>query len=210
MNESAYETDEFEGEFEFFGEQEGETNYEDESQELELAAELLSISSDRELDEFFSRLLKGVRGVMATPAGQTLKGLLRDTAKKALPLGGEAIGSFLGGSRGGQIGSQAGNLAGTIFGLELEGMSGEDQEFEMAKQYVRLATTAANNVAAAPRAGTPQQVAQRALASAAQRHAPGLVPRLSGGSIGSCSGNAVAATTGRWFRKGRRIVVVGI
>ncbi|MCU1229747.1 MAG: hypothetical protein JWO97_2631 [Acidobacteria bacterium] len=220
VNENAFETNEFEGEFEFLGEGEGESQYESyesqhesqheyegEDRELELAAELLSISGERELDEFFGKLLKGVKGVLNTPAGQKLKGLLRDTAKKALPLGGEAIGSYFGGNRGGQIGTQAGNLASSIFGLELEGMSGEDREFEMAKQFVRLSTTAANNLASAPRNGNPQLTAQRALASAAQRHAPGLVTSLGGGS---CPGNATRPATGRWFRRGRRIVVVGL
>ena len=72
-----------------------------EVEELELAAELLSISSEEELDQFlgklFKRVWKGVKkvgrfvGKVASPLGKVLKGI----AKKALPFVGGALGSFI-------------------------------------------------------------------------------------------------------------------
>lgn len=209
MHDEMFETDSFETDFELIDQEDEGSDYETADQELELAAELLSVSDDRELDQFLGKLFKKVggaaRGILATPAGQQLKGLLRDTAKKALPLGGQAIGSFFGGDRGGNIGQQAGQLAGTIFGLELEGMSGEDQELEVARQYVRLATDAAKQVAAAPRITNPRQAAQAALQVAAQRHAPGLVR---GGTVPAVT--RPRATAGRWVRRGRTVVLIGV
>jgi len=202
MNDQFFEFDSQEGDFELVTDYEME--YDGEDQELELASDLLAASGDRELDEFFRKLFSKVKGVMNTPAGQQLKGILRDTAKKALSIGGQAIGSYIGGDRGGAIGSQAGNLASTIFGLELEGLSNEDQELEVAKQFVRFATDAAKQVAAAPRGENPKQVAQTAVVNAAKRYAPGLL-RGNGNGSGKTGG-----ATGRWYRRGRKIVLVGV
>ncbi|HEX8601556.1 MAG TPA: hypothetical protein VF774_02850 [Pseudoduganella sp.] len=77
--------------------------------------------------------------------------------------------------------------ASSVFGLELEGLSPEDKEFEVARHFVRLAADAAHQALA--RAGTPGpgpggenaagnsagQAAQRALMQAARRSAPGLL-----------------------------------
>ena len=62
-----------------------------------------------------------------------------------------------------------------IFGAELEGLSGEDQEFETARLFVRFALEAARTAAMAP-AGRPAAiVAAVAERAAARRYAPGLV-----------------------------------
>lgn len=76
--------------------------------------------------------------------------------------------------------------AASVFGLELEGLSPEDKEFEVARHFVRLAADAAHQALA--RAGRPgtgngigaaghraSQAAQRALMQAARRNAPGLL-----------------------------------
>ncbi|HSR11927.1 MAG TPA: hypothetical protein VLS90_10840 [Thermodesulfobacteriota bacterium] len=43
---------------------------------------------------------------------------------------------------GAAIGSQAASWAGKVFGLEVEGLSPEDQEFKVSKPFVRFAAAA--------------------------------------------------------------------
>jgi hypothetical protein len=69
-----------------------------------------------------------------------------------------------------------------VFGLELEGLSPEDKEFEVARHFVRLADAAAQQALA--RAGQPAaQAAQQALLQAARHHAPGLLRQRAAGRI---------------------------
>jgi len=65
-----------------------------------------------------------------------LGGLLKGAAKQVLPtLAGAAV-TLVG---GGMIGSELGSAAGDAFGLELEGLSPEDGEYEVARRFVRIA-----------------------------------------------------------------------
>lgn len=147
--------------------------------ELQAAAELLEITSDAELDQFIGKLIKragrSAGRFIRSDAGRALGGLLRTTAKKALPVLGGAIGGHFGGTRGTQLGSRIAIRAGRLFGLELEGMSPEDMEFETARRVVRLANRAAARLATLPSTTPPQRAAKTALATAARRHAPGLL-----------------------------------
>ena len=82
----------------FFGSGETDEVYEisDETEE-ELAMELLSVSSEEELDQFLgklvSRVAKGARALVKSPIGKALGGVLKKVAKTALPMVGSAIGS---------------------------------------------------------------------------------------------------------------------
>jgi hypothetical protein len=156
-----------------------------EEQELELAAELLAVSEEAELDQFLGKLFNRVKGaagqMLQSSSGQALKGLLKQTAKKALPMVGRAVGGYFGGATGSRIGEQLGNWGGRAFGLELEGMSPEDGELEVAKRFVRLAGDAAGQVARTAGSGSPQQAARNALAASARKHAPGLLRGATGG-----------------------------
>ena len=180
--------------------------------EVELAAELLTLSGEEELDEFFRKLFKRVggaaRGILQSPAGQQLAGLLRKTASQALPLAGQAIGGYFGGTRGSDAGGSLGTAAAKWFGLEMEGMSGEDQELEVARRVVRLATDATKQLAAAPQTGDPKQAAMKAFSAAASRHAPGLVRRFRGSGPGYGSGDR--RDHGVWVRRGRKVVLYGL
>ncbi|MEA2345013.1 MAG: hypothetical protein QOF63_3182 [Thermoanaerobaculia bacterium] len=204
--EQSYENDR-ESDHEFDREHDHESRLSDE-QEMELAAELLTISGEAEMEQFLGRFFKTARGVLNTQAGQQLKGLLRNAAKSGLKLGGQAIGSYFGGDKGGSIGSDAGALAGRIFGLELEGMSAEDQELEVAKGYVRLATDAVNRLASSGPVSDAAQAARSAFGAAAQRYAPGLLRGRNGSTPGS--GPRIGRRSGVWRRVGRTIVVHGI
>ena len=49
-------------------------------------------------------------------------------------MAGSALGGMVGGPLGAQLGGSLANMAGSALGLELEGLSNEDREFEAAKQ----------------------------------------------------------------------------
>jgi hypothetical protein len=223
------ETEQYEwtGEEEMYG---GETEgVFSEADELELAAELLEVSSEAELDQFLGGLIKSVgqaAGVnIPSSIARPLGGMLKGVAKTALPVAGGMLGNLVAPGVGGAVGSKLASAAGSLFGLELEGLSGEDQEFEVARQFVRLAAEAAENAAQAPEGATPQAAAQNALADAAAQHAPGLL-RQAGVGSGNGAGQPSAAgsaggisdssrmtggkRSGRWMRRGNRIVLLGL
>jgi hypothetical protein len=193
-----------------YGEVYGETGFEgpfSEAQEMELATELLEVSSEAELDQFLGKLISGVgRFFKRSPIGRALGGALKSVARVALPAAGAALGSIVPGV-GTAIGGTLASTAGRALGLELEGLSPEDREFEIARRFVRLAGDAAMNAAAAPPGTPPEVVAQNALAEAAQKHAPGLVP---GGQPGGMPGGRRRAARGVWTRRGSTIVVHGV
>jgi hypothetical protein len=210
------------------GEMEAETPL-NEMQEVELATELLEITSEEELEQFLGGLIKGVGGFMKSGAGRALGGVLKRVAKAALPMVGGALGSFVP-VVGTALGSKLGSMAGNLFELELEGVDREQAEFEVARRYVRFATAAARNASLAPTSLPPQVIANRAVAAAARRYAPGLVRgrgrRRPGYGVGYPSyveggdgdgdygngggGGQQGARTGRWVRRGRKVVLYGL
>jgi uncharacterized protein (DUF697 family) len=159
-----------------------------ESQEMELAAELLEVTSEEELEEFigdvFKRVAKTVGSAIRSPIGRQLGGVLKGVAKKALPMVGGALGSFVAPGVGTAIGSKLGSLASNLFEVETEGMNAEQLEFEMARRYVRLAASSAKTAAQAPRSVPPKRVVQTAVTQAARQHAPGLLRGTRGAAAG--------------------------
>ncbi len=118
----------------------------DEMEEMELAADFLEVSDEAELEEFLGKLIrkakKAAGGFLKTGLGKQIGGLLKGAAKQALP----ALGNvFLPG-----VGGVAGAKLGQLFGLELEGLSPQDQEFEGARKFVRFAGEVAQAAANAP------------------------------------------------------------
>jgi hypothetical protein len=198
-----FESQLFEGE----GDYEGETLDEiSEEEENELAAELLAVSDEGELDEFFRNLLKKARGAV----GPALKKYLVPLAKKAIPLAATAVGGYFGGPAGAKIGGKIGNFATTLFETDFESMDPEVADLEMAKSFVRFANAAANNAAATAGRGDPTTVARNAVVDAAKVHAPGLL-RPRGNGRGTASGTRTRrANSGRWIRRGGRIVLLGV
>jgi hypothetical protein len=203
-------------EFEFDGQMELTEEIDQESplseaEEMELAAELLEITDEAELDQFLGGLFKKVgRGIgrfVRSPIGRALGGVLKKVGKVALPIAGKAVGGFFGGPVGAALGGKLGSLATRLFEVDLEGMSYEDQEFEVARRFVRLAATAAKNAALAPTTQNPRTAAMKALATAARKYAPGLL-RQGIGQITTALDSG--GRTGRWVRSGRKIVVLGV
>ena len=182
----------------------------DETEEMELASELLSVNSEAELDQFLGKLIKkassAVRKAIRSPVGRALGGFLKGAVKKVLPIAGGALGTFVGGPAGAAIGSQLASGAGSALGLELEGLSPEDQEFEMAKQVVRLSAEAVKNAAEAPQNVDPVGAARAATVAAAKKYAPGLIRPNGASSQAAASG----MRSGRWVRQGRKIVLFGV
>lgn len=178
-----------------------------ELQEVELASELLEVTSEAELDRFIGDLMRraagAARGFVRSPTGQALGGILKSATKQALPVVGQGLGGLVSPALG-TFGGRVGQAAGDLLGLELEGLSSEDREFEVARTLVRFMTDASRNAAAAPPAAPPERVAKAAASAAAQRHAPGLAatPALQG------PGRPGHKRSGRWQRQGRIIVIL--
>jgi hypothetical protein len=189
-----------------------------EAEEMDLAAELLGIQSEQELDLFFGNLFKKIAGaigkVIKSPVGRVLGGVLKKVAKTALPVAGRVVGGMFGGPAGSMIGGQLGSAAGRIFGLELEGMAPEEAEFEVARRFVRFAGASIKNAALAPPDPMdPQRVAKMAIAQAARRVAPGLVATLNLTTPSSRLGGPILGTgprSGAWRRHGHKIILYGV
>jgi hypothetical protein len=204
--------------FEFEGEGEGEASFGlrdsespfSEAEETELAMELLSVSSEEELDQFLGKLFKGawkglkkvgrVVGKIAKPLGGALKGL----AKKALPFVGGALGSFIPiPGVGTAIGSALGSAVSQALEAEFSALEAEEQEFEMARRFVRIAGAAAQRAAAADPSADPNAAVRAAVLGAARQH----LPRLPQPGSGSAPGTT---RSGRWVRRGDQVVIMGV
>jgi hypothetical protein len=186
-----------------------------ESEEMELTGQMLGIASEQELDRFLGDLINKAGSAIGglakragtaigdfarSPAGQAIGGVLKGVAKQALPIAGGALGAYFGGPLGAQIGSGLASMAGQTLGLELEGLSPEDKEFEAARQFVRFAGDTVKNALQAPPTANPAAVANAAAAEAARIHAPGLLSGVP----------ATMTPSGCWVRRHGTIVLYGI
>jgi hypothetical protein len=203
-----------ESQFPTFGEIYGETAFESpfsEAEEMDLVAELLSVSTEEELDQFLGKLIKGAwRGIkkvgrfvgkIAKPLGGVLKGV----AKAALPFVGGALGSFIPiPGVGTALGSALGGALSKALEMELGELTQEEQEFEMARRFVRLAGKAARQAALAPPDGDEQELLETAVMDAARRYLPNLSPIR-----GLAARFGQRPRSGRWVRRGNGIVVLG-
>jgi uncharacterized protein (DUF697 family) len=182
-----------------------------ETQEMELAAELLEVSNEQELEQFLGDFIKkagkAIGGFVKGPVGQAIGGVLKSAAKVALPMAGAALGTFVGGPLGTGIGSSLGSMAGNALGLELEGLSQEDREFETARQFVKFGGETVKNALQAPPNSDPAAVANIAAAEAARDHAPGLMDAGTG-RFGRHHHHH--RHHGHWVRHGDKIVLYGL
>lgn len=197
-----------------------------EVEELELATELLAVSNEAELDQFIGKLFKkawrGIRKVGSTVGklARPFAGVLKGVAKKALPFVGGALGSMIPiPGVGTAVGSALGSAVGNALEAELEGLSPEDREFEMARRFVRLATRASKRLAQTAPASDPRAAIVGAIKGALdQRRAePGpatqdeyafeeeATPAATAAPLGPTSGRS-----GRWVRRGNKIILMGV
>ncbi|MCI0537233.1 MAG: hypothetical protein L0Z50_18615 [Verrucomicrobiales bacterium] len=185
-----------------------------ETEEMELASEFLDITSEAELDRFLGGLIeragRTIGKFVKSPEGQAIGGMLKGAAKQVLPGIGSAVGGYFGGPTGAKLGGDVASAAGRAFGLELEGLSSEDREFEVARRYVSFAGEAVKKLASAPSGLDPRTAANAAAVAAAKTHAPGLLsPRQAGMEPQSYS-PFPTGHSGRWMRRGSKIVLYGI
>jgi hypothetical protein len=188
------------------------------AEELELASELLEVGSDEELEEFLgeliSRATRAVGNFARSATGRSLGHLLVSAVKNIEPYASKALDTYIatrnqggGSGAGGEAVEGAEELtpdAGRLLGLELEGLSPEDREFEVCRQLVRLASSAAQQASLAPPQANPDAVARQAITAAASDYAPGLLDQLTG------SPGPVSPRSGRWVRRGHTITLYGI
>lgn len=176
-----------------------------EEETMSLASELLAVSNEAELDHFLGKLIRkagqAVGKFAKSSAGHALGGILKSAAKTALPMVANAIVPGVGGA--------VTNLAMDAFGLEAEGLSEEDAEWESAKRFVQFADFAAKKVAQAHPNLPPVESAKKAALSAAKKFAPGLLREAitppANGSPRPEGGNS-----GRWVRRGNQIILFGV
>ena len=202
-------TSEFEDEdLDEYDDFDGESPFSDE-EERELAAELLEVEDEDELDEFLGKLIRkagrAIKKFGRSTVGRALKRGLKAVAKTALP----ALGDMVVPGVGGLVAGQLGKLAAKALEVEdQEMMSDEEVEFETARKLVRLAGAAALNAARQPPEAPPKRAAQVAIKKAAcslAHHHPG---PSSGDARRSGSGKD-KPRYGRWVRRGRNIVLFG-
>lgn len=154
--------------------------------ELELASELLEVQTEEELDQFLGKLIRkagpsGIRNFVQSKGGRMLGGVLKKVAKVALPMAGRVVGGMFGGPIGAKIGGNIGQFATRAFGLELEGLSAEDQEFAMSKAFVRFAGAAARNTQTNNKTRVqPRNAVRESVIKAAKQFAPGLLNPMPG------------------------------
>lgn len=199
-----------------------------EIQELELASELLGVSNEEELESYLGNVIQAATRVAKRELKPHLKrvlgGLLKSAARHVIPLGGSTVGKMIEGPIGSALGDQLSSKVSSLFGLELEGLSNEDREFEVARRFTQFAGHAARHAAKASPNGHPQTIAKQAVLNAARKHAPGFVPateRLSERdrtiidrtdltdqepSNAHCN---CERSVGRWVRHGHKIILIG-
>ena len=135
-----------------------------EADEMQLAAELLGVSTEAELDQFLGkpdqegRVGDRIGGAFADRPGDRRRAQERRQESAAARR--RRARRLLRRSAGRKNGSGLASAAGGALGLEAEAWSQEDREFEGAKQFVRFAANTVKNAAASPIAANPAAVAQ--------------------------------------------------
>ncbi|MEQ1636572.1 MAG: OmpA family protein [Methylococcales bacterium] len=158
-----------------------------EAEEIALAAELLSLSSDEELEQFLGNMFKGIWkgikkvGSFVGKVAKPLGGILKGVAKAALPLVGGALGSFIPiPGVGTALGSALGGALSKALELEFGELEQEEQELEMARRIIRIMGTAAKQAALSGSDDNPQAAARAAVMSALRQHVPYLPFNMTG------------------------------
>ena len=132
--------------------------------------------------------------------------MLKTAAKTALPVVGSAIGNAIVPGVGGAVGGKLASMAGSMFGLETEGMTHEDRQYEVAKQFVRFGGDATQKALALTSAGNPVPAAAKAaVQQAAERYVPGLLTNAA--SAAPTAVRSGLPHRGTWVQHGNKIVI---
>jgi len=146
--------------------------------EMDLAIGLLEVRDEHELGDFVDNIVNRVSRAlnMAAPGSvsRAVGSLLAIALQRALTAA-SGTGTPAGArSSAAALGSRLTSISGSTLGLELEGLSHEDQEFEKARQLIRFVVDAVTNAVTATRL-RPVEAARAGVLAAARRHAPGLL-----------------------------------
>jgi hypothetical protein len=91
--------------------------------------------------------------------------------------------------------------------LEYGELNAEEAEVEMARRFVRIAATAAQQAALAPQSMDAEMAVNQAVIAAAREH----LPNAELGELEfSAAGASAPRTSGRWIRHGRNITLLGV
>jgi hypothetical protein len=199
-----------------------------EAEEMQLASELMQVSNEQELDQFLGSLIKqagrALGSLVGSPDGQAIGSILKGAAKQLLPHAAGAIGAAFGGPLGAKISSGIASLINSEVGQEAEGWNQEGwnqegwnqegRELDGAKQFVRVAADTVRNAMAASGMTDPMSAAQSAIAQAAEHRVPALLWHASRHRMAPYSGQYPGAysggESGRWLRRGNRIILFGV
>jgi hypothetical protein len=148
--------------------------------EAELVQELLGTSSEAELEQFLGGLVRSTFGnvgkLLRSDVGRALTGVLKGVAKRALPLAGSALGTFVAPGVGTALGGQLGTFASSMFETgEAETLGEDELELEAARRYIRFARATVGQASRAPSHLPGPVVARAAAIAAARRYAPTLL-----------------------------------
>src|SRR5690606_8916858 len=116
----------------------------DETEEMDWASRLLELNGPDALTRFLERMQTRVERIVGRPMERSLRsalvGMLRTAVKRAVPVLRPAIRGAAESPRvRPELSTRTAAAGGRIFGLELEGLSPEDREFEVARRFVRYA-----------------------------------------------------------------------
>jgi hypothetical protein len=188
----------------------------DESQELDLASGMLGVVNEEELDHFLGDVIHeaGVAlGSDVKPSDARAIGhVLKKAIHQILPPTGTDKDALAGGSVGAQLGGGLSAMAGPMLGLELEGLSPEDREFEAARQFLRFAgqtvKQAVEGASSTDLHRVAHDMAHHAATEAAGVFAPGLL--VNDRHINGRDSRDVPAESGRWISCHNRIILFGM
>ncbi len=196
-----------------------------------LAVELLETTSEEELDMFLGKLVSkaasGLKKFASSSVGKTLISGIKGIAKQALPALAGAAGNFIapgiGGAIGGKLGSavagaleaeeemfEGGVLGSLGFESEEEAFEHQDEIVERAKRIIHVAGAAAQRVSAAPAGADLRGVVRGALREAVKRYAPDLIEAGPPATSPMERPIESAGARGHWYRRGDRIILVGV
>jgi hypothetical protein len=171
---------------------------------VERAAELLDVINEAELEGLLGRLVaetaRNAGSRLPADTGRALVAVLRRTAEQTLPTLATALGDQPLPAAG--AGPSAAETAARVYGLELEGMSAEDRDFEIARQFLRFAQATTARAATAPAQAPAAAVVDAAVAAAGRELAPGLVPPQRSG--------ATAPQPGPWASRRPDVGRIGV
>jgi hypothetical protein len=147
-------------------------------QDIEQASKLLDATNETQLDAFLRGLIGEVArrsgGKLSADGARAVLAVVKKTARQTLPTLATVFGTDMKPSP--WRGKSPVATAARVYGLELEGLSAEERDFEIARQLIRFAQAATSRAANPPTALPAAAAVRAAVESAARQFAPGLLP----------------------------------